>query len=288
MLNTLGHDFFKNSPLRKDSEPACDELLLWHKPTSKLSCYYAPFDHVNYDAKIIIVGITPGRTQMNRSLNALRDSLNNQDKLELALKKVKQQASLSGTMRPRIIDILNKLGYAKELNIACSSSLWSHNNHLVHFCSLLKYPVFINNKDYCGQADLFNTAELKSLLYQEFINDLKQINPNAMLVPLGEMVADTITTLCNEGLIKQKVKTFQNKVIAPPHPSGANAESISLLLADDFPSLTDYQQQMYQTYLSKKSWLKKPGGKPQQEQRYKKARSARWSVISQLRNAYGL
>jgi uracil-DNA glycosylase len=286
MLNALGHNFFKKLPLCKDSALAKDELLLWHNIEKKLSCYYAPFDHVNQDAKIIIVGITPGRTQMNRALNALRNSLNDDHSIDQALKNVKQHASLSGTMRSRIIDILNKLGYAKALNISCTSSLWSENSHLVHFCSLLKYPVFINNKDYCGQTALLNSAELTQLLHQEFVKDLASINPDALLVPLGEMVANIITELRNNGSICQQVKTYQGQVVAPPHPSGANAESIALLLTEHFPTLSDYQQQMYQTYLSKQSWLKRVAAKPQPEQRYKKARASRWYAVADIRKAY--
>ncbi len=288
MLNTLGHDFFKNLTPCKDNAQARDELLLWHNVEKKLSCYYAPFDHVNQDAKIIIVGITPGRSQMNRSLNALTNSLNVGRPIDQALRNVKQHASLSGAMRSRIVDILNKLGYAKALDIDCTSSLWSENNHLVHFCSLLKYPVFIKNKDYCGQNALFNSVELTQLLHQEFVKDLVSINPNALLVPLREMVANIITDLRDNGLIRQQVKTHNNKVIAPPHPSGANAESISLLLAEHFPMLSDYQQQMYQAYLSKQSWLKRAGAKPQSEHRYKKARATRWYAVATIRKAYGI
>ena len=288
MITSLGHDFFKHLTSRKDNAPTIEALLLWRDSKKGLSCFYAPFDHVNYDAKIVIVGITPGRTQMNRALNTLQDGIVNNNTIDQTLKNVKQQASLSGSMRPRIIEILNKLGYAKALNIDCTSSLWSESNHLVHFCSLLKYPVFIHNKDYCGQPALFNSTELTQLVYQEFVHDLSTISPEATLVPLGEMVANVITKLRNKGLIKQHVKTFQNKVIAPPHPSGANAESISLLLSEHFPSLADYQQSMYQTYLQRQSWLKKKNATPQLEDNYKKARASRWHAVSHIRQAYGL
>jgi len=288
IINSLGHDFFKHLASNKDNAPAIEDLLIWRHAQKGLSCFYAPFEHVNQDAKIVIVGITPGRTQMNRALNTLQTGLANNASIDQILKNVKQQASLSGSMRPRIIEILNKLGYAKALNIDSTSSLWSENNHLVHFCSLLKYPVFIHDKDYCGQPTLFNSGELTQLLHQEFINDLATINPDATLMPLGEMVAKVITILRDEGLIKQQVKTYQNKVIAPPHPSGANAESISLLLSEQFPTLEDYQQSMYDSYLNKQSWSKKKDAKPQTEGNYKKARASRWYAVSNIRQAYGI
>ena len=132
---------------RKDNSLADSSLEIWQHEAKKLSCFYAPFDHVNRQADIILVGITPGRTQMNRSINALKQALEDDQNFDSALKSVKQHASLSGSMRPRIIEMLNKLGYAKLLGIDCCSSLWAEHTHLVHFCSVLKYPVFVNGKD---------------------------------------------------------------------------------------------------------------------------------------------
>ena len=60
---------------RSDDASPLEELLIWVNKTRNISCYYAPFDYVNKEAKIILVGITPGATQMNRSLNAARAAL---------------------------------------------------------------------------------------------------------------------------------------------------------------------------------------------------------------------
>jgi uracil-DNA glycosylase len=273
---------------RQNRSPPEASLQLWSLPDKKLSCFYAPFEYVNTDAKLIIVGITPGRTQMNRSVNALNQALSDGQDLESALKSVKKTASLSGTMRPRLVEILNRLGYAEKLGIDCCSSLWAENNHLVHFCSVLKYPIFVNGKDYCGQPKLFNISQLKTLLFEQFVKDMQSIQTGAYIVPLGEMVADVLTQLDASGNIKHHLPRFDNKIVSPPHPSGANAESISLLLMNHFPTLSDYQDKMYQHYLDKQGWLKKSDGKPQDEDKYKKARAARWYAMSRVRQAYKL
>ena len=277
---------------REDRSLPVKDLLIWEDKLKKLTCYYAPFQHVNKKAKIIIVGITPGRTQMNRALNALKHSMDDTHDInqttDTAFKTVKRLASLSGSMRPRIIVMLNRLGYAKLLGIKCCSTLWTEDNHLVHFCSVLKYPVFVTGTDYCGQPKLFNTSKLVRLLFEEFVRDMRTINPKAVIVPLGEMVADVLTTLHQNGHIHQKLTTFENKVVAPPHPSGANAESIALLLREDYPTLTNYQNEMYKQYILKQSWLKKKNGKAQPKEHYKKMRTARWHTMLLVRKAYSL
>ncbi len=274
------------SHLAYNSDKASNkELLLWQDQS--LRCVYAPFDHVNTDAKIIVVGITPGRSQMNRALAIFQQYAQNNDELT-ALLAVKQQASLSGGMRPKITQILNKLGYPQHLDIPCSSSLWGQHSHLVHFCSLLKYPVFINANDYCGQVQLFKNPKLVDLLMTQFVTDLADINPNAEIVPLGAMVASVLDTLEQQGRLSQTLTRYRAKVIAPPHPSGANAESISLLLSEPFPSLEHYQQRMYDSYLRKSSRLHGQPSARQTEHRYKKARAARWQAVDTIRKAYRL
>ena len=55
---------------------------------------------------------------------------------------------------------------------------------------------------------------------------------------------------------------------------------------DDYPSLNEYQDMMYARYLSKRSWLKKANGQPQDETQYKKARVVRWYAMSRVRQSY--
>lgn len=287
LIDHYHHTIHSESP-REDRALPLKPLLIWQDNLKRLSCYYAPFDYANRQADIIIVGITPGRTQMNRSINALKLAMTSEQDIETALRSVKQHASLSGSMRPRIVEMLNRLGYAQLLGIECCSGLWAEHHHRVHFCSVLKYPIFVNGKDYCGQPQLFNTPELEQLLFDEFVHDLSTINPNAVIVPLGEMVAAVLTTLHQQGHIQQQLTTFQNKVVAPPHPSGANAESIALLLRQDYPTVDQYQDEMYQQYSRKQSWLKRENGQAQAEARYKKSRAARWQAMSHVRQAYGI
>jgi hypothetical protein len=56
---------------------------------------------------------------------------------------------------------------------------------------------------------------------------MQTINPNASIVPLGEMVADVLTQLTLAGHITHGLPRFEDQVVSPPHLSGANAESIT-------------------------------------------------------------
>lgn len=274
-------------PHLTDHQPPLEQLKLWEDARAGLSCHYAPFEYLNTEAKLILVGITPGGTQMNRSLNAARHALTMNKPITDAVRIVKREGSFSGAMRPNIINTLNRLGYQKKLGIECASRLWDTHDHLVHFCSLLKFPVFLNGKDYNGNPKPHKNATLQSMLIEHFAKDMAALPSHAMLVPLGDAVLEALLWLKDKNHIPQSILSFEGRFIAPPHPSGANAESIALLMESVYPGQEEYAEKMYAEYLKNEPW-KKRNGKPQPENRYKAIRKSRWISMQLVRRAYGL
>ncbi|NKW11311.1 hypothetical protein HGG76_27305 [Ochrobactrum tritici] len=64
--------------LRKIDGQSADKLLTDNKLSIKrdgsIQVCYAPFDHIEQSARLVIVGITPGMTQSVIALNALHDA----------------------------------------------------------------------------------------------------------------------------------------------------------------------------------------------------------------------
>jgi hypothetical protein len=220
-------------------------------------------------------------------LNAARNALAANTPLDEAIRQVKREGSFSGSMRPNIVATLNRLGFGTRLGLSCASRLWSDSDQLVQFCSLLKFPVFVNGKDYNGSPHPLRNKQLERMVLEHFVPDMQALPRTAMLVPLGDTVLETIVSLRERKLIPQEIMLFQGRPIAPPHPSGANAESIALLLETRYPARTEYEDRMYRDYLRREPWKKK-GGKPQPEAKYKAARSARWEGTLLVRRAYGI
>lgn len=288
-MNNISHDYIakiRSLPTLSKGDKPRSEFKIWEN-SSGLSCYYAPFEYINKNAKIVLVGITPGATQMNNALNAANIALTSNTPIQEAIRRVKREGSFSGTMRLNIVNTLNRLGYQQKLSISCASKLWDTHDHLVHFCSLLKFPVFLNEKDYNGIPKAHKDNDLKRMLEEHFVADMNAISHDAMIVPLGETVLEVISHLKMLGLIKQQIMKFENRYVAPPHPSGANAESISLLIEKVYPTQMEYADRMYREYLMNEPWKKK-SGKPQTEEKYKSARVSRWKSMLFVRRAYGL
>jgi uncharacterized protein with von Willebrand factor type A (vWA) domain len=78
--------------------------------------FYAPFEFVNYDAKINLVGIRSVGIQMNRALNAARKSITNGEDIQDAIRDIMKEGCFSGNMRPNIVNILNRIEFPKTLD----------------------------------------------------------------------------------------------------------------------------------------------------------------------------
>ncbi len=83
----------------------------------EIEIYYAPFDYINLDASIIIVGITPGWSQMEKSFKTIIKELTKNNNFSLGLKKVKSECSFAGSMRNNLIKMLDDLEVDRKLNI---------------------------------------------------------------------------------------------------------------------------------------------------------------------------
>ena len=97
-----------------------------------LSVYYAPFDLLNQDARLVLVGITPGRTQMNTALRSARESLGGGLPEHEVIRRAKQTASFSGTMRGNLVAMLDYFRIHEVLGIGSCADLFASSAHLVH------------------------------------------------------------------------------------------------------------------------------------------------------------
>jgi hypothetical protein len=197
------------------------EFLL--KKEGTLEMYYAPHnEYINEKASVLIIGITPGWKQMKTAYEQLVNSLAAGDKLELALKKTKIAAGFAGSMRTNLTRMLDECGLPSILNLSASSELFGESRHLLHTTSLIKYPVFVNGKNYGGHQPKINrSALLQHYAHEVFPKELAQIAPPALIIPLGKTVEEVMQKLA----IEQKLYGH-TYVTGFPHPSGANGHRV--------------------------------------------------------------
>ena len=221
-MDTQLESNFQNIIINTDSDVQDDRLLI--KKDNNLTIHYAPFEYINTQAKLVIVGITPGTHQANVSLNAYRKAIKDGKSKDDALKAAKETASFSGPMRKNLIDTLNYIGVHKYLGINDCSDLFGDRRDLVHYTSALRNPVFKDRKNYSGSPKILKTDLLREHLESCFYKECQTLN-KALYLPLGGEVESVLKHAVDLGYVSEN-----QVLLGMPHPSGANAERIAYFL----------------------------------------------------------
>jgi hypothetical protein len=189
-----------------------------------LTACYAPFDFIAPDARLVVVGITPGRTQAVNALVAASNALKAGKHAREASRLAKLTGSFSGAMRVRLVAMLDHIGLAAALDVASCADLFDSSSGQVHFTSALRYPVFVGGANYNGKPDMLETPLLRSMIDSCLVEEARCLS-KAVWLPLGPEPARALQYLCEQGWLDRK-----QVLRGLPHPSGANAERISYFL----------------------------------------------------------
>ncbi len=191
----------------------------------RLSVCYAPFEHINRAAKVVLVGLTPGEQQAVRANEAVAEQLSVGASDQEALKAAKVFASFSGPMRANLVALLDSIGLPEKVGIQSTNQLFGEHSDLCHFTSALRYPVFVDNKNYSGSPSILKHPLLRKMVDDHLAKELKLIGGKAWYIPLGRESAQALGYLSAKGVIPGA-----RILDGLPHPSGANAERIAYFL----------------------------------------------------------
>ena len=200
-----------------DKEDILNEKFKLYKEDN-MTIYYAPHNEtINNNAKIFIVGITPGWTQTSIAYKTAHNGLINNLEPELIKKECKRNSRFAGSMRKNLIEMLDELNLNNKLHLDSCSELFENKDYLLHTTSIIPYPVFINGKNYTGSnPKIMNNKVLYSYVKKYFYKETDNLQ-NALIIPLGKAVEEILQQMIKENLIKEK-----QCLLGFPHPSGAN------------------------------------------------------------------
>jgi hypothetical protein len=193
----------------------CEQFLLFSQ--LGLDVYYIPFHHLNIKARIVLLGLTPGWTQMERAFWAVKKGLADGLEGEALFSYVGKTASFSGPMRKNLVEMLDRIGLSGGFGIKSCADLFVDSNHLVHFTSVVSAPIFKAGGNYAGlNPRLLKVSALRTFVLEHLAQELTAL-PQAIIVPLGKVASEAI-----EFLHKNKLITPDRCLSNFPHPSGAN------------------------------------------------------------------
>lgn len=189
-----------------------------------LSSHYIPFDYVNRQAKVVLVGITPGLTQWKNAVREAQQQLLRGASTEDVRIAAKRTGAFSGAMRPNLVSLLDRIGIHNWLKIGSCDALFGTHAHLVQTTSILRHPVFVSGENYNGSPSMIRTPFLRAQILEHFAKEAAELD-NPVYIPLGPKVSEGLEWLAREGVLKR------DRILnGLPHPSGANAERIAYFL----------------------------------------------------------
>jgi hypothetical protein len=188
-----------------------------------VSCYI-PFESVNRNARVVVVGITPGFTQWKNAIAEAKRQLAAGAGIEETLRASRVTGAFSGAIRPNFVALLDAIGVQRWLGINSCASLFGEHQELVHVTGILRHAIFVHGKNYNGSPNMTRTPFLREQLLRYFAQEAKAL-PDALYIPMGSSVSEGLDWLAGEGVVKR-----ERILHGLPHPSGANAERVAYFL----------------------------------------------------------
>jgi hypothetical protein len=183
----------------------------------QVEVYYMPTDGLNPAAKLMLLGITPGWTQMELAYRHVRLGLSNGLEPSEARRRARYAASFGGPMRKNLVTMLDGIGVNALLDVSSSQVLFDDERAHLHSTSILRHPVFVAGKNFTGHASVVTQSALASAMVRGiFLPELAALQ-GALIVPMGDYVSQLLQELTVERLVDAKRCLF-----GFPHPSGAN------------------------------------------------------------------
>jgi len=190
---------------------------------------YIPFEHINRDAQLVIVGITPGPNQITLAYDTAQSLLLSGAGREQILEAVKKTGGFGGpAMRPNLLRMLRHFPFNRILGIKDVATLWSTDAHLLHSTSVVPHAVFEGRKPFNGKFQaILQSPLLKQCFLDGFVASLAQLRSDAVYVALGDTPKAALEWCVSQGYLRS-----QQVLGAFCHPSSNGGSATAYYLRE--------------------------------------------------------
>lgn len=195
----------------------------------KYTLYYTPFEKVNDQAKLVLVGITPGGNQLSEAYtmagHLIRDGFSDDE----VLQRVKETTTFSGApMRVNLHKLIKTYRINELIGVRNPASLWHDAAHLLHATSIVPHAAFFGEKNFAGG---FTQVRKSPVLWRSFIRDfvssLSNLPSDARFLALGPNPQEALEWCVeNEHLAPEQI------LGSVPHPSPAGGSRTRVFVGE--------------------------------------------------------
>lgn len=193
------------------------------------SLEYVPFEHVNIEAKLVIVGITPGPIQRNEACEEAGRLLRQGLPHDEVLRRVKELAAFGGPiMRPNLECMIDALGIMALVGGGRAAELWEERSHLLHATSVVPHAAFDKGKPFAGSFEIVQRVEvLRRSFERDFLPTLRHLRRDAYFIGLGPTPAAALSFAAGKGLVDR------SRILGwLAHPSRTGGSQVSVYLGE--------------------------------------------------------
>jgi hypothetical protein len=173
---------------------------------SQYELQYIPFEHVNRDARLVIVGITPGNTQLDLAYGRAQELLKaGRPEAEILIEVKKTGAFGGSSMKPNLLKMLRHFQFEKLLGIDDVDTLWGDNADLLHSTSVVPHAAFKSGERFNGSfEEIMDSPLLKQCFLDCFVPSVREISRSALFVALGPCPQAALDWCVSEGALRRE------------------------------------------------------------------------------------
>jgi hypothetical protein len=187
--------------------------------------HYVPFEYVNAEARLVLVGITPGAEQMKCAYATARRLLSSLGSTAEILREIKRSCAFSG-MRDKINEMLEHFGIPACVGAASAAVLWTSEFGIFHPTSIVPNAAFRNGAYFNGPfSAVLGSPLLRSQFETVFVHSIERINKNALYIGMGPVVDEALGWCAARGVLaKHQILGYF------PHASGASGSQFAYFM----------------------------------------------------------
>ena len=177
--------------------------------------YYVPFELINAAARLTLVGITPGPTQMAKAYAAAQQTIRANASDEEVLLNAKRAAAFVG-MRNRIEDMLDHFAIPRHLGIRNAAALWKEDFQHFQPTSIVPNAAFKGEDFFNGPfSEVLDVPLLRHQFENVFVPSIEKLSKQTVYVAMGPVVDEALRWCVDHGVIEERQLLGYF-----PHPSG--------------------------------------------------------------------
>lgn len=132
----------------------------------------------NPKAKLLIVGLTPGRQQLELARKAIAEGVTPEE--------FQRRVAFAGSMRTNLVSMLDQLGVGDALGVKSTAELFG--TPLLETTSAVRDPVFVNGNNWSGSNPGILDSPQTRAYVETHLREIMLSLPHALVVPQGKAV----------------------------------------------------------------------------------------------------